>query len=148
MKCADVNEPKMLSELAEEAGVSSSVVKSLADAGVLNPIEIKRKFEFDMPNPDHPGYELTINQTKAADVLTSKVAKGFSVTLLDGVTGSGKTEVYFEAVAETLRKGKQVLVLVPEISLTAQWIRRFKTRFRITSYNVCYTKLLRTQDMN
>ncbi len=131
MKCADVNEPKMLSELADEAGVSSSVVKSLADAGVLNPIEIKRKFEFDMPNPDHPGYELTINQTKAADVLTSKVAKGFSVTLLDGVTGSGKTEVYFEAVAETLRKGKQVLVLVPEISLTAQWIRRFKTRFGV-----------------
>ena len=73
---------------------------------------------------------LTEEQQAAADILVRKVGSGFSATLLDGVTGSGKTEVYFEAVAEALAQNKQVLVLVPEISLTSQWLRRFELRFR------------------
>ncbi|MBP5214959.1 MAG: DEAD/DEAH box helicase family protein, partial [Alphaproteobacteria bacterium] len=63
--------------------------------------------------------------------MCSKVENGFSVTLLDGITGSGKTEVYFEAIAKTLETGRQVLILVPEISLTAQWLERFKKRFGV-----------------
>ena len=56
---------------------------------------------------------------------------GFAVTLIDGVTGSGKTEVYFEAVAETVRRGRQVLILMPEIALTAQFLDRFAERFGV-----------------
>lgn len=65
----------------------------------------------------------------------SKIGSGFSVTLLDGITGSGKTEVYFEAVAKTIESGKQVLILVPEISLTTQWLERFKKRFGVRPAN-------------
>ncbi|MGO8264124.1 DEAD/DEAH box helicase, partial [Rhizobium ruizarguesonis] len=53
----------------------------------------------------------------------------FSVSLIDGVTGSGKTEVYFEAISETLKRGKQVLILLPEIALTASLMERFQDRF-------------------
>ena len=76
--------------------------------------------------------ELTDAQRAAADALRATVAKGgFSVTLLDGVTGSGKTEVYFEAVAEAIRRGKQALILMPEIALTAQFLDRFAERFGV-----------------
>lgn len=77
---------------------------------------------------------LTTEQQCAADILVRKTGNGFSATLLDGVTGSGKTEVYFEAVAEVLAQKKQVLVLVPEISLTSQWLKRFETRFGVTPF--------------
>ncbi len=77
---------------------------------------------------------LTNEQQQAADILIRKIGNGFSATLLDGVTGSGKTEVYFEAVAEVLAQKKQVLVLVPEISLTSQWLKRFETRFGVTPF--------------
>ncbi len=66
----------------------------------------------------------------AASALKATLAKGgYSVTLLDGVTGSGKTEVYFEAVADTIRSGRQSLILMPEIALTAQFLDRFAARF-------------------
>ena len=69
-------------------------------------------------------------QRAAADALRATVAAGgYAVTLLDGVTGSGKTQVYFEAVSETLRRGRQALVLMPEIALTAQFLDRFADRF-------------------
>jgi primosomal protein N' (replication factor Y) len=72
---------------------------------------------------------LSPDQGRAAAELVARARGGFSVTLLDGVTGSGKTEVYFEAVAEALRQGGQVLVLLPEIALSAQWLERFRARF-------------------
>jgi primosomal protein N' (replication factor Y) len=72
---------------------------------------------------------LSVEQAQAADQLRSAVGAGFQPYLLDGVTGSGKTEVYFEAVAQALRQGKQALILLPEIALTQPMLKRFEARF-------------------
>ena len=78
------------------------------------------------PDPDYAQPELTEAQANAASTLREAAAAGgFSVHLLDGVTGSGKTEVYFEAVAEAIRRGRQALILLPEIALTARFLDRF-----------------------
>ena len=81
------------------------------------------------PDPDHAPPELNDDQREAAASLASAIGKGFDPVLLDGVTGSGKTEVYFEAIAECLRQGKQALVLLPEIALTEPFLKRFEARF-------------------
>ncbi len=117
-------------ELAREAGVGTGVVKGLAEQGVLERLEVAPRPPFDPPDPERPGPELSGDQAKAARTLTERVRAGdFSVTLLDGVTGSGKTEVYLEAIAEALKLGKQVLVLLPEIALSLQVLERFAWRF-------------------
>ncbi|MBO6784130.1 MAG: primosomal protein N', partial [Alphaproteobacteria bacterium] len=117
-------------DLAREAGVSTGVIKGLADAGALVREDVAPPPPFALPDPDLAGPELSEDQAAAAQTLRDLIAEDrFSVTLIDGVTGSGKTEVYFEAVAEALRAGKQVLVLVPEIALTPQWLQRFAARF-------------------
>lgn len=118
--------------LAEAAGVSAGVVRGLADAGFLRPAPLPRGRPFAHPDPEHPGPALAEDQRAAAEALRGSVAaRGFAVTLLTGVTGSGKTEVYFEAVAEALRAGRQALVLLPEIALSAQWLDRFRARFGV-----------------
>lgn len=118
------------SELASLAEVTVGVVKGLAQAGVLEsfwrgPLAPLR------PDPSQAGPVLSPAQAEAAENLAAKVADGFSVTLLEGVTGSGKTEVYFEAIAAALRLGRQVLVLLPEIALGSQWLERFAQRFGV-----------------
>jgi primosomal protein N' (replication factor Y) len=118
-------------EIAAGANVSDSVIKTLIDADVLNPIYVENKREFLEPVGDFSKVDLTPEQQQAADLLCRKVESGFSVTLLDGITGSGKTEVYFEAVAKALEQSKQVLILVPEIALTSQWLERFQKRFGV-----------------
>lgn len=123
--------PYTRQEIASGAGVSQGVIKPMIDAGVLVPIYVENKKEFTEPVGDYMKVELTAEQTAAAESLCRKVGAGFSVTLLDGVTGSGKTEVYFEAVAKALENNTQVLILVPEISLTAQWLKRFQDRFGV-----------------
>ena len=123
--------PYTRQEIASGARVGQSVIKTLIDKEVLKPIYIENKREFLEPVGDFVKVDLTEEQQRAADCLCSKVENGFSVTLLDGITGSGKTEVYFEAIAKTLETGRQVLILVPEISLTAQWLERFKKRFGV-----------------
>ncbi len=89
----------------------------------------KKPLVFDKPDLSPSSFTFSNQQKKAVDVLTH--ATGFQVTLLDGVTGSGKTEVYFEAVAEALRQNHQVLVLLPEITLTSAWLSRFQQRFKV-----------------
>ena len=119
------------SEICRGAGCSTGVVDALFKAGILETkTEIKKK-QYAEPKPDFVRVKLTDEQQVAADNVTSKIGKGFSVTLIDGVTGSGKTEVYFEAAAKALKQNKQVLILVPEISLTAQWLARFEQRFGV-----------------
>jgi primosomal protein N' (replication factor Y) len=122
--------PRAGTELAREAGVSPSVVTGLARAGLLRPLVLPPPAPFAEPDWRHPGPELSPDQAAAAGELARDArGGGFSVTLLDGVTGAGKTEVYFDAVSAALEAGRQALVLVPEIALTAQWLARFERRF-------------------
>ncbi len=117
-------------DLAREAAVSPSVVKGLAEAGLLARVAIAPRAAAGAgPDPNRAGPKLSPDQDSAAAELVARARGGFSVTLLDGVTGSGKTEVDFEAVAEALRQDGQVLVLLPEIALSAQWLERFRARF-------------------
>ena len=119
-------------ELAKLAGVSTTLLRGMADAGLLTPVALPIIPPFTRPDPDHPGPALSEDQQAAAAELCAAVAaKRFSVTLLDGVTGSGKTEVYLEAIAECLRQGRQVLILLPEIALSSQWLTRFARRFGV-----------------
>lgn len=119
-------------EIADEAGVSDGVVRGLVDAGTLSPIEMPADAEFPEIDFGVRGAALSEEQQAAADLLCARVkADAFAAVLLDGVTGSGKTEVYFEAVAEALRHGKQALILLPEIALTSQFLNRFEARFGV-----------------
>jgi primosomal protein N' (replication factor Y) len=121
---------RTLSELARLAGVSSSVVKGLERAGIVEALEAEQRMRFGAVDWSRDGPLLSATQAAAAEALRGAVASGGeSVTLLDGVTGSGKTEVYFEAVAECLSRDKQALVLLPEIALSTQWLDRFTARF-------------------
>ncbi len=101
----------------------------MADAGLLRPVALPSERVFGAPDCDRPGPALSAEQAGAATALRAAISGGFSVTLLDGVTGSGKTEVYLEAIAACLRRGRQALVLLPEIALSAQWLNRFAARF-------------------
>ncbi|RME15689.1 MAG: primosomal protein N' [Alphaproteobacteria bacterium] len=119
-----------LRELAEMAGVSPSVVKGLVKLGAVREEETPRDLPYPALNPEAPGKALTEEQARAAQTLRAGVRSGrYGATLLRGVTGSGKTEVYMEAVAECLRAGRQALVLLPEIALTAEFIARVEARF-------------------
>jgi primosomal protein N' (replication factor Y) len=118
--------------LAEDANVSSAVVRGLITAGALIPTELPEFAAFATPDPAHDHPQMLGDQVAAVETLRGAVAaQKFSAHLLDGVTGSGKTEVYFEAVAEALRGGRQVLILLPEIALTAQFLERFTARFGV-----------------
>ncbi|HEY0928148.1 primosomal protein N' [Brevundimonas sp.] len=119
-------------DLARAADVSSGVVKGLLDEGVLEIIEIEAIAAFDAPDPDHAPATLNPDQAAAAGAIAEAVgARGFVPMLLDGVTGSGKTEAYLEAAARALKADPdaQVLILLPEIALTQALIERISARF-------------------
>jgi primosomal protein N' (replication factor Y) len=118
-------------DLANLAGCSAGVIDGLAAAGVLVEVAIPERV-FARPQPEHAATEFTPEQARAVAALVGAVdARNFSVTVLDGVTGSGKTEVYFEAVARTLAVGEQALIMLPEIALTSQFLDRFERRFGV-----------------
>jgi primosomal protein N' (replication factor Y) len=119
------------SEAAEEAGVSAGVIDGLIDEGTLEALPLPPEPAAQPPDPDFCRPDLTPAQQAAADALRQRVGADYSVTLLDGVTGSGKTAVYFEAVAEMIRQYRQTLILMPEIALTAQFLDRFAARFGV-----------------
>jgi primosomal protein N' (replication factor Y) len=115
--------------LAEQAGVSYGVIDGLAEANTFVRLELPRW----KPKPARPDFappDLSEPQAYAAHALRQRLVDGgFNVSLVDGVTGSGKTEVYFEAVAECLRQGRQALIMLPEIALTNQFLNRYEARF-------------------
>ena len=124
--------PRTAADLAETAAVGPGVVRGLLEAGVIEVALLPPAPPFGVPDWRRPGHPLSPAQAAAAAALRDKVAAAaFSVTLLEGVTGAGKTEVYFEAMAATLAAGRQVLVLLPEIALSAQWLERFARRFGV-----------------
>ncbi|KHQ55062.1 primosomal protein N' [Mameliella alba] len=119
-----------LKELSEAAGVTSSVVKGLVKSGAIREEDTPRDTAFPRLDPGYGGKDLTEDQAAAAEMLREgQRAGGYETVLLKGVTGSGKTEVYLEAVAEALRAGRQALVLLPEIALSAEFLTRVKARF-------------------
>lgn len=122
----------LVRELALAAGVSDAVIRGLVKAGAIEGVEVALDAPFDAPDPDHAAPILSLAQAEAADRLIGAVtAAEFAPILLDGVTGSGKTEVYFEAIAAAIRAGKQSLVLLPEIALTEPFLKRFAQRFGV-----------------
>src|SRR6201992_3596168 len=120
------------SDAAREAGVSAGVIDGLVDEGTLTVEAMPRPLAPPMPDPAYSQPDFTRQQRSAVDAMRALAANGtFHVALLDGVTGWGKTEVYFEAVAEIIRRGKQSLILMPEIALTGQFLDRFAARFGV-----------------
>lgn len=116
-------------EIAKEAGVAATTVKGMLDAGLLVSHEVVGTAALPRYSPRLHS-TLSPLQTEAAENLAAKLGEGFSVTVLDGVTGSGKTEVYFETIDKLLRESDaQILVLLPEIALSVQWLQRFQERF-------------------
>ena len=125
-------EQASIRELAEYAGVSEGVLRGMVGAGILEPVTVDLDRPYPLARPDHAEPALSEAQQAAADAFVAAVRDHrFKPFLLDGVTGSGKTECYFEAVAEAIRENRQVLVLLPEIALTENFLRRFEARFGV-----------------
>ncbi|HWK36136.1 primosomal protein N', partial [Sphingomonas sp.] len=122
----------LIRELATIADVSDAVIRGLVKAGALEGRAVDLDSPFPEPDPDHAPPVLSTEQAYAAGILQAATATAeFEPFLLDGVTGSGKTEVYLEGVAEALREGRQALILLPEIALTEPFLKRFHARFGV-----------------
>lgn len=125
--------PRRAAEIADAAGCSAAVVKGMLDKHLVEKVDIYSSAPCRNPDVNRAGAELSEAQDMAAQTLVRHVQDGeFKVSLLDGVTGAGKTEVYFEAVAEAIKNGKQVLILLPEIALSNAFLDRFKKRFGVS----------------
>ncbi|MEM9311818.1 MAG: primosomal protein N' [Pseudomonadota bacterium] len=123
-------EQATIRELAEIAGVSEGVLRGLVNQGVIEPVTVAIDRPYPPADPDHHQPTLSADQLRVAKTLVRAVEDGeYAPFLLDGVTGSGKTETYFEPIAQAIRLGRQVLVLLPEIALTENFLTRFEERF-------------------
>lgn len=126
------NRPLSAAELARRAKVSAGVVTAFVKKGGLRAIQASADQEFERPNIKRKSARLSTEQTQAARQLSESVRQPtYTCTLLDGVTGAGKTEVYLEAVSAALKQDKtaQILILLPEIALTVPFLRRLEERF-------------------
>ncbi|RVU06363.1 primosomal protein N' [Novosphingobium umbonatum] len=122
-----------LRELAEMASVTEAVLRGMVGAGLMEAVQVDLDRPYPPADPAFAQPTLSDGQQAAADEMVEAVkAESFAPFLLDGVTGSGKTETYFEAVAEAIRRGRQTLVMLPEIALTQNFLRRFEARFGVT----------------
>jgi len=117
------------SALIKEGGVSPSVIEGLVKIGSLYKVKLPPAKIFEMPQADFAPPKLNPHQLKALEEIREAEKKGVTTVLLDGVTGSGKTQVFFEAVADVLKQKKQILILLPEIALTQSFVERFSARF-------------------
>ena len=123
-------EQATIRELAGIAGVSEGVLRGLVNQGAMEPVEVDIDRPYPRARADYDQPELSADQREVADRLVEAVEEAkFAPILLDGVTGSGKTETYFEAVAAAIAADRQVLVLLPEIALTEAFLTRFEGRF-------------------
>ena len=126
----------LIRELAMIGGVSDAVIRGLIKQDIFEAMEVSVDTPFPLPDPDHAPPALSEAQAAAAGQMADAVrAQDFAPFLLDGVTGSGKTEVYFEAIAAAMRAERQVLVLLPEIALTEPFLERFEKRFGCVPVN-------------
>ena len=126
--------PLSATEIARETGVSSGVITAMHKSGLLDKQMAVRSNRAPTLSPEQlkqarKSFTLSDEQQQVADAIAAKGDEQFSVHLLDGVTGSGKTEVYFDSVARVAATGRQVLILLPEIALTRAWQDRFEKRF-------------------
>ena len=120
----------LIRELAMAADVSDGVIRGLVKAGAVEAVDVAIDDPYPHPDPDHQPPQLEPAQADAAHKISQAVQEAaFAPFVLDGVTGSGKTEVYFEAIAQALRQGRQTLILLPEIALTEPFLKRFEARF-------------------
>lgn len=120
----------LIRELALIGGVSDAVIRGLVKSGAFEPVEVSTDTPFPVPNPGYAPPALSEAQQAASSRFVEAIrVVDFQPFLLDGVTGSGKTEVYFEAIAEAIRQNRQTLVLLPEIALTEPFLERFEARF-------------------
>ena len=117
-------------DLGRRAGASPAVIQGLVKAGLLESAPMPPA-DPEQPDPGRPAVDLSPVQEEVGAALRARVGGGHGVVLLEGVPGAGKTEVYLEAVAEALRQGRQALVLLPEIALSAQLLGRFRRRFGV-----------------
>ena len=123
-------EQASIRELAAIAGVSEGVLRGMANAGLLEAITVDLDRRYPRARADFIRPELSSDQQAAAGIFAAAVREAaYAPFLLDGVTGSGKTDCYFEGIAEALRQERQVLVMLPEIALTENFLRRFEARF-------------------
>ncbi|MCW3837372.1 primosomal protein N' [Sphingomonas canadensis] len=120
----------LVRELATIADVTEAVIRGLVKAGAIESVTVNTDTPYPLPDPRHAPPDLSDQQAAAASILRQAIgAHAFQPFLLDGVTGSGKTEVYFEAIAAAIAAGRQSLVLLPEIALTEPFLTRFARRF-------------------